>query len=187
VVLVHSGLLYPSERDPRPFFDALAALKRSGAITPRSLRVVLRASGYDETYRPMLAERGIEEIVTLEPALGYREALAELLDADGLLLFQAASCNHQIPAKLYEYLRAGRPIFAMTDARGDTAGVLTDAGVTTVVPLDSEARIAEGLERFLAAIRGGAAPIPGPETIRRHSRRARAGELAALLDSVTRG
>jgi glycosyltransferase involved in cell wall biosynthesis len=185
LVLVHSGLLYPSERDPRAFFDALARLRRAGVIAPETLQVVLRATGFDQQYRPLLLERRIEGIVRLEPPLGYREALAELLGADGLLLFQAASCNHQIPAKLYEYLRSGRPIFAMTDAAGDTAGVLRDAGVTAVVPLDSEAKIAEGLASFLNAARDGRAVVPGPEVVRRHSRRARAGELAALLDAVT--
>lgn len=183
-VLVHSGILYPSERDPRPFFDALGALRRGGTATAQTLQVVLRASGFDDQYRPMLRERGIEDLVRLEPPLGYRDALAELLSADGLLLFQASNCNHQIPAKLYEYLRAKRPIFAMTDARGDTARVLLDAGVDSVVPLDSEAKIAEGLSRFLASVRGGTVSLPGSDVVERHSRRARARELAALLDSV---
>jgi glycosyltransferase involved in cell wall biosynthesis len=186
-VLVHSGILYPSERDPRPFFDALADLHRRGAISPETLQVVLRASGFDDEYRPMLRERGISTIVRLEPPLGYRAALAELLSADGLLLFQAANCNHQIPAKLYEYLRAGRPIFAMTDAQGDTARVLHDAGVDTVVPLDSTEKIAEGMSRFLDAARSGAAPVAGPDAIRRLSRHARAGELADMLDSIVSG
>ncbi|HEY6571929.1 MAG TPA: glycosyltransferase, partial [Candidatus Eisenbacteria bacterium] len=186
-VLVHSGLLYPLERDPRPFFDALGALRRRGVIAPETLQIVLRASGFDDQYRPMLRERGIEDIVRLDPPLGYRAALAELLAADGLLLFQAASCNHQIPAKLYEYLRAGRPIFAMTDSRGDTARVLLDAGVDSVAPRDSADRIAEGLTRFLDAARRGAAPVPGPEVVERYSRRARARELAALLDTVAGG
>jgi hypothetical protein len=187
LVLVHSGLLYPSERDPRPFFDALGALRRRGTVTPATLRVVLRASGFDDAYRPMLKDRGIEEIVRLEPPLGYRAALAELLAADGLLLFQAANCNHQIPAKLYEYLRAKRPIFAMTDAQGDTARVLFDAGVANVVPLDSEPAIVEALPRFLEAARRGTAPVPGSEVVDRYSRRARARELAALLESVAGG
>jgi len=186
-VLVHSGLLYPSERDPRAFFDALGALKRRGAIGPDTLQVILRASGFDDGYRPMLLERGIADIVRLEAPLGYRGALAELLAADGLLLFQAASCNHQIPAKLYEYLRAARPIFAMTDSQGDTARVLLDAGVDRVIPLDSEERIAEALPRFLDSVRRGSAPVPAADVIHRHSRRARAGELAAMLDAIAGG
>jgi glycosyltransferase involved in cell wall biosynthesis len=186
LLLVHSGILYPSERDPRAFFAAIAALRREGAISPSTLQIVLRATGFDEEYRPMLREQGIDDVIRLEPAVGYRAALAEMLAADGLLLFQSASCNHQIPAKIYEYLRARRPIFAMTDPGGDTARVLAEAGVDTMAPLDAQPRIAAGLLRFLDAIRRRTAPLPGPDEIRRHSRRARAAELAALLDAAVR-
>lgn len=186
IVLVHSGILYPSERDPRAFFGAIAALRRDGRISASTLQVVLRASGFDDDYRPMLREAGIDDIVRLEPAVGYRAALAEILAADGLLLFQASNCNHQIPAKIYEYLRARRPIFAMTDAAGDTARVLATAGIDTVAPLDSQPRITEGLLRFLDAIRRRIAPLAEPDEITRHSRRSRTGELAALFDSAVR-
>ena len=37
--------------------------------------------------------------------------------ADALLVLQASNCNEQIPAKLYEYLRTGRPILC-TDRSG---------------------------------------------------------------------
>ena len=103
VTLIHSGVLYPQERDPRPFFAALRALKARNEISPRSLRVVLRATGSDDVYREMLAEFGIADLVELAPSISYRAALQEMLCADGLLLFQAAMCNHQVPAKLYEY------------------------------------------------------------------------------------
>ncbi|HET9252921.1 MAG TPA: glycosyltransferase [Candidatus Eisenbacteria bacterium] len=185
-VLVHSGLLYPSERDPRAFFDAVAALRSRGEISASTLRVVLRATGHDERYARLLRAAGIDDIVRLEPPVGYAAALEEMLSADGLLLFQAANCNHQIPAKLYEYLRARRPIFAMTDAAGDTAGVLAEAGIDTVVPLDASVRIEEGLRGFLEALREGSAPVAAPETVARYSRRARAKELAALLEEVVR-
>jgi hypothetical protein len=45
-ILLHSGVLYPFERDPLPFFQALAELRRSGKISPKVLRVVLRATGF---------------------------------------------------------------------------------------------------------------------------------------------
>jgi glycosyltransferase involved in cell wall biosynthesis len=181
LVLVHSGLLYPSERDPRAFFAAVAELKRQGRVSPATLRIVLRASGYDEDYRPMLRDAGIDDIVHFEPPIAYRDALAEMLAADGLLLFQASNCNHQIPAKLYEYLRARRPILAMTDPGGDTAAVLAQAGIDTVVPLDSKAAIAEGLERFLESLLRGSAPVVSAAAVGRYSRRSQARDLATVL------
>jgi len=49
-----------------------------------------------------------------------------------LLLLQASNCNSQIPAKVYEYLRAGKPILALTDPEGDTATLLRNLGINTI-------------------------------------------------------
>jgi glycosyltransferase involved in cell wall biosynthesis len=184
LVLLHSGLLYRSERDPRPFFEALGDLRRAGIVAPEGLRVVLRASGDEEHYRRLIERSGVQGIVRLEEPRSHREALAEMLSADGLLLFQASRCNHQIPAKAYEYLRARRPILALTDPSGDTADLLRRAGTGAIVPLDSRERIAEALPGFLDSIRAGVLEPACDEEVARHSRRARAGELASLLDDL---
>jgi glycosyltransferase involved in cell wall biosynthesis len=184
LVLVHSGILYPSERNPFPFFSSLADLKQRQMISQSNLKIIIRASGNEEFYRSHVQSIGIDDIVLFEDAVPYQDALHEMLHCDGLLLFQGSNCNHQIPAKLYEYLRAGRPIFALTDPRGDTANVLTDAGVPTIAPLDSKEQIMRGLVEFLSLIREGHAPIPNKTKVIKHSRQARTVEFAKLLDSI---
>jgi len=183
--LVHAGALYPNERDPSAFFDALRALKQRGVIDSARFRILLRASGYDRRYRTVLEEADIADIVELAPPLPYRETLAEMLESDGLLLFQSAGCNHQIPAKLYEYLRAGRPVLALTDRAGDTAATLLDAGIDTILPLDDAAAIESGLPEFLDALRRGSAPVASREVARQYSRAAGAAELARLFDGIS--
>jgi len=182
--LIHSGLLYPSERDPRPFFDAVAELAREGRINAQQLCIRLRATGYDAQYQPMIDARGISDIISLAPAVGYRQALMEMLVADGLLIFQAASCNHQIPAKLFDYLRARRPILALTDAAGDSAALMREAGIDTIVSLDDKEAIKREIVRFLGLLEQGHAPVPAADFVQRYSRRARTAELAELLDEV---
>ncbi len=182
--LVHTGILYPSERDPRAFFEAVSRLKRRGTIDAGRLRIVLRATGHDAVYRPMLERLDIGDIVELAPGIAYREALAEQMTAHGLLIFQAASCNHQIPAKLYEYLRARRPVLALTDPAGDTAASLRDAGLDTTVPLDDGEAIERTLEAFLHAIETGTAALPAPEVVTGHSRAAGAARLARILETI---
>ncbi len=184
--LVHSGLLYPQERNPRPFFSALSALKNSGQIQISTLNVVLRASGNEDEYAAIVKELGLDRIVSFEPMIPYKEALREMLSADGLLLFQASDCNHQIPAKVYEYLRARRPILALTDAAGDTAKVLTSAGLNSIVSLNSSEDIAQGLLRFIDEIRGGRSLVASDSVIDSYSRTRKAKDLVALLDSVGR-
>lgn len=186
ITLLHSGILYPAERDPRPFFAALRGLKASGEVGAATLRVRLRATGSDGQYIEMLKTYGIEDLVELAPSVPYRAALQEMLRADGLLLFQAAMCNHQIPAKLYEYLRAGRPVLTLTDPMGNTAEAMRAARVDDIVDISDERSIGEGLRRFLAALRAGQAQGASPSIAALNSRRARTHELARLLDEVAR-
>lgn len=186
LLLVHSGLLYAGagDRNPAPFLSALANLRRLGKIDASSVRVVLRASGHDDLYRGLICEKGLEDIVFLEPAISYTDALSEMLCADGLLLFQGVVSNPNIPAKLYEYLRAKRPIFAMTDEKGDTAAVLRSAKVGTVVSLASESSIESGFQEFLDQVRRGDAAVASEQEIRKHSRESLSRELAILFDSL---
>lgn len=180
-VLLHSGLLYVSERNPTAFFDVLAELQQEGRISPEKLQVVFRASGHTEEYRTLISARGLESLVRLEPPIAYREALAEMLGADGLLLFQAANCNDQIPAKTYEYLRARRPILALTDEAGDTAAVLRTTPSAIVVPMDSREMIKTAVPNFLCRLESR------PEAVQsrmQHSRRERTKGLSRVLDTL---
>jgi glycosyltransferase involved in cell wall biosynthesis len=182
--LVHSGVIYPSERDPRPFFEALSELVQNGRLVPGAFQVILRATGHDSYLKELIAQHRIESIVELAPPVPYREALAEMLSADGLLILQASNCNHQIPAKLYEYLRARRPILALTDPDGDTANKLRAAGVNTIARLDSKSDIVRGLIHFLDSATSGRVDIPTVEGARSNSRRARSKELSLVLDEA---
>ena len=184
IVLVHSGILYPMERNPLPFFDALAQLRKEGAISADNFKVILRATGHDDTYAPILREQGIDDLVELAPSIPYGEALEEMCNADGLLLFQAANCNHQVPAKLYEYFRAQRPVLALSDDDGDTAATMRECGLTDIVDLDDTGSIREGLIRFLAAIRTNTAGVANLDKARSYSRRAQTEKLAQLFETI---
>jgi hypothetical protein len=185
IVLVHSGIIYPSERDPIPFFKALAALSQQGLVSPENLKVILRATANDEFLLQLIDQYGIGEIVMLAPLISYQDALSEMLMADGLLILQASNCNNQIPAKLYEYLRARRPILALTDPVGDTAAALINMGINTIAPLDSKDGIMNGLLHFLKLVREENAPIASMEKVLNNSRRSKSKELANLFDQVT--
>jgi glycosyltransferase involved in cell wall biosynthesis len=185
-VLVHSGVIYPSERDPKPLFAALASLQSEGKLSAANFKLVLRATGHDGYLAELIREYGIEPLVTLAPHMPYREALAEMLSAGGLLILQASNCNHQIPAKLYEYLRARRPILALTDPIGDTAAALRKAGIDTIAPLDDQAAIAAAIARFVPLAQEGKAPIASDDAVAANSRQSRTAQLARLLDRVAR-
>ena len=157
----------------------------NGGVSGDSLQVILRDTGHHDMYREVVRRKGIDNIVRVEKSLPYLPALKEMLSADGLVIFQSPGCNHQIPAKLYEYLRARRPILALTDEAGDTARTLRSAGVGTVAPLESKDEIAASLMSFLKLVREKKAPVAEGEVVRKYSREARTAELARLLDTVS--
>lgn len=183
-VLLHSGIVYRSERDPTHLFAAIARLKKSGCLTASRFQLLLRASGDDVGFGRDVARLGIDDIVKVEPAIGYLAALREMLSVDGLLVLQASNCNAQIPAKLYEYLRAGRPIVALTDPVGDTARTLQAVGTGILARLDSVDDIEKALRQFIAEVRSGTWRRPLPGTVAAFSRQAQTGQLARLLDML---
>ncbi len=182
VTLLHSGITYPSERGPSRLFAALRHLAASGEIPTGRLRLRFRAPVHEQMIRQMASEFAIDNLVEVLPSLPYREALAEMLRADALLILQAANCNEQIPAKLYEYLRAGRPIVACTDPKGDTARALARFGIDAVAPLDNSDAIVELIKRFLKNPRLGT--LARPDAVVSASRLHRTQELAGFLDQV---
>jgi glycosyltransferase involved in cell wall biosynthesis len=186
ITLLHSGIIYRSERDPTQFFAAIAALKGRGAISASSLQIVLRATGPDADFRPDLQRLDIADIVKIEPSIDYMQALREMMTVDGLIILQASNCNAQIPAKLYEYIRADRPVLALTDPIGDTATTLDRMGAGLIARLDSQSEIEAALPKFIEQIRNGTSRRASQQTISSYSRRTVAGQLATLLEGVVR-
>jgi Glycosyl transferase 4-like domain len=182
--LLHSGVLYDTGRDPSAFLEAIARFKRAGKVDAGTLRVVLRAPGNAEAIGACARGLEVEDIVEVAPAVPYREALREMLSADALLVFQGTPFNTQVPAKVYEYFRARKPILGLVDREGETARVLAGAGFNSIATMDSPDEIAGVLERFLREVRSGSAHVASPELVARSSRAGRACQLAGVFDDI---
>ena len=179
--LLHTGFIYPEERDPRPFFRALARLKREGQISSSSLHIAFRGPGSEDLYARLMKELDIDDLIQLQPHVPYLQSLQECANGDGLLLFQAVNCDHQIPAKAYEYLRLRKPIFALTSHNGDTAALLNETDGATIVDLAREDDIYHAFPAFLAAVREGGHSVSDLNRVQRYARRKQAEELAKCL------
>jgi hypothetical protein len=137
---------------------------------------------HDELLHRLAVSHGLQTRIEVCPPIGYREALIEMLRADGLLVLQGASCNEQVPAKIYEYLRARRPIVCLSDPRGDTATVLSQAGCGLFAPLDNSHAIGELILRVLNG--DSADGMPHERAIATASRLSRAEALARHFDRI---
>lgn len=183
ITLLHSGIVYQTERDPSQFMQAIRKLIDSGRITPDQIRVRFRASMNDAYLGALANKFDLYKCIELLPPIPYKEALEEMMRADILLIMQASCCNDQIPAKLYEYLRAGRPIFALTDPLGDTAHALRSAGISLTAPLNQTSIICERLITILASPNEGT--LPKKSYVETLTRKNTTRKFSELLDKIT--
>ncbi len=181
---LHSGIVYPSERDPTQLFQALAKLKENQPESIGKLKIRFRASVHDDLLQQLAKEYDVAEFIETLPSVGYSEALGEMLRADGLLLMQAANCNDQIPAKIYEYLRAGKPILGLTDHAGDTAELLRNAGCKTIADIANSQAIHEMLILFVQSRDRLNIPPLNQSFVTSASRHGRTSSLAGVLDAL---
>jgi len=187
VTMLHSGIVYSSERDPTQLFQALAQLKASNTLRSGRFKFRFRASENLELLQRLTRMHGLEPFIEICPPIGYQAALQEMQRADALLVLQGSNCNEQVPAKVYEYLRAKRPILCLSSAGSDTEHVLRTAGATAFAALDAADQIVGILPGFLAAVRSGSATLPNPSELKRASRQERAMVLASMMDSICPG
>jgi glycosyltransferase involved in cell wall biosynthesis len=181
--LLHSGVVYPEWRNPVSLFKAIKLLADGDDPAYRNVRVRFRGSAHDAFLHRMAHEVGVSDQVEIVPQTPYVSALREMLDAQGLLLLQSAGCNDQIPAKLYEYMRARRPIIALTDLNGDTARQVRDIGGAHLVAPDDVSGIAQALRSWMDEQRWRT-EYPLSDQIAAHSRRAGTARLATIFDNL---
>jgi glycosyltransferase involved in cell wall biosynthesis len=188
-VVVHAGSINADFRDPRPLFRALRRLIDKGKVERD--RLTLRFIGGGEyaesaTIRAALADTDLVQQVNFACRVPFDEALRELARADLLLLLQASEATvGLVPAKLYEYLRAQKPILAMVYP-GAAAEVLAITGGGWAVDPRDEAALEE-----VVATAYGAWKVDNLRTytarldaLRRFDRRTLTGHLANLFERL---
>lgn len=185
LVLLHSGIVYPGERDPSQLFKALSRLKQNGTLSAADLCIRFRASVHDEEIQDLAKTHRVQDFIEVCPAIPYRDALAEMMSVDALLVLQSSGCNAQIPAKIYEYLRAGKPILGLTDPAGDTADVLRQAGLRDIASLSSVDEIAQLLPVVIRDWKDGNSALPLALAVQQASRRERSHALAGMLEQAS--
>jgi peptidoglycan/xylan/chitin deacetylase (PgdA/CDA1 family)/glycosyltransferase involved in cell wall biosynthesis len=184
ILMLHSGIIYPQERDPSAFFAAVRAWLDAGGADASKLIIRFRAPYHGDEVAQLAALHGLTANVEIAPPVPYQVAIAEMLGADLLLVFQGSSFNAQVPAKIYEYLRTGNPVLGLVDPAGDTAKKLAEFKRVGLADIQSSAEILSALEQWADGWRGeGAADASAFNiiAIRSNSRFSHATRLGLVL------
>jgi glycosyltransferase involved in cell wall biosynthesis len=181
-VITYAGTLY-MKRSPLPVFRALRALIDAGDIAREHLRIELLGDcgvANGRRVAEMAAECGIEDAVYITGRMSRRDALRRIAQSD-LLLLLAEDLTLQIPGKTYEYLRAGRPILALT-SRGAVADLLRRIdGAAVIDPTDARHITAFLRQAYRDWRDGREARHPEPAVVAGFDRRVLAGRFADLF------
>lgn len=146
-LLTYTGSLSASREgtSPEALFEGLSLFRQHHPQTPLRLRVV---GNIKEAEKEMVRRWGLQEMVTFLPPVSRREAHQHQLDADGLLLVTAPGQRTVASLKIFEYIRAGVPLFALAQDNA-AAAIIQDHDLgLTVSPTDAPA-IAHALEQFM--------------------------------------
>jgi len=188
--ILYTGELYYG-RDPRALLDAIKELNDSPVPgVPKVGFDFIGRFTADECDLPKeIAIRGLEGISTMSSVIPYKECLRMTMQADILVLLHFPNFSHGLPAKVFEYVGARRPILALTDDPGDIAWVLKESGVLHRVASQKDAAQIKhaiiGLLRDMERGTPAASPPREPTPFTRENMaRQLASQLAGLISST---
>ncbi len=179
--IVYAGSLHEHHKpNYLTFLQALRALPQSLAETIEVVFVGTSFVGAEELAREI-------GVATRLQFLGYQPhvvALSYLLSADASLLFIRPGDRDSVTGKVFEYIMAGRPILAGIEDHGQCGQILDSAGLLQwrFDPTDV-ATAAAHLRRLDAE----GWPRPLVSATERFSRRAQAGQFAAVFAAAAAG
>lgn len=184
--LLHAGSFY-GPRDPTSLLEGLARFIYHDRRLAQPLRLRL-VGQIGSRFAGALArfEQEHPGVVESLPYLPHRQALAEMMAADALLLMVGAGGQQAeravvagwLPGKIFEYLRAARPMLLLGDPQGDAAQLLKRHGQGWIADETKPEQIAHALQQMMSAPRGA---VAAQASVAQFERRALAGELAAFL------
>jgi glycosyltransferase involved in cell wall biosynthesis len=190
-VLTHAGVLY-WQRHPDIVAASLDRLMEAGCIHPESFRwrfIGQVQKREDLESRPFWARLFARGVIEMDGKLLPRPAaLDEIATADGLLLIDIVNtldrAGYTVPAKIFDYLLAGRPQLALTDQDSPVDRILRQSGVPYVAVrhVDTAEQVDRKLMEFLAL---PSQPVrPNESFFDRFDGRRQAAALARLLDGL---
>jgi glycosyltransferase involved in cell wall biosynthesis len=145
--ILYLGSFY-GKRNPLNLFEALRQM-RQDCLDLSSLKIWLIGRMPHETYKGIIKEYNINDIVYLKKAISHRKALLYARAADVLLTLDTECDNSDIflESKLIEYFGFAKPIWGIVTPNGKSDKLLKSAGCLTA-NMHNPQDIADNLEQL---------------------------------------
>lgn len=201
--IIYAGMLQKEHRNPEPLLRAVRLALDRGWLRKEDLHLSFLGTdawGGSDEFTGRLRELQLDDVTEVAThRIPYRDALRRMAAASVLLVLlhgeggsEKIAKNREwwgltVPAKVYEYLRIGRPMLVLVD-EGAVAELLRDTGAGTPIPPHDIEAIARTLQRLYDDWRNAPQPRTAAatvsEVVRRYSREALTERLADELDAV---
>ncbi len=183
VTIVHAGNFY-NDRSSANFLTALSLLLNWDGNLRSQIQVIF-VGGLDPKGQSLISEYGLEDVVIQKGVVSHSESISYVCSADVLLLVPGPG-RGTMTGKIFEYLAAKKPIFALAD-EGPARDLVLETGTGVVSPAEDTAAIARQLEGLLRTVmtEDGYPFQDVSQVMLRYDRRHIAGEIAEILDFVS--
>ncbi|MFI5172098.1 MAG: glycosyltransferase [Chitinophagales bacterium] len=182
-LLHHAGMIN-NKRNPEKLWAALEALVAENEGFKNDLKIMFTGKA-DYSVLESIKNYHLENYFSQSEHLPHKEAVYSMQRSPVLLLLlnDTQDILGRIPAKLFEYLAAHRPILAIGNSKGDAAKIIRETNSGVFAELDNEDDIREKLLSLYNKYKSGNLIFEN-KGIDIYSRKENARQFAALLDSL---
>jgi glycosyltransferase involved in cell wall biosynthesis len=182
--LLYAGTLYYN-RDPFPLLRAVAALARQPGVDRSKISFELVgncASWGGVDIERWVQEQGVADCVKVRPPVPAREVPALMEQANVLVNFAQGQPN-QIPAKMFDYISAGRDMLLIAETYSDSARLAMEAGCARVLEPEDESGLTAALTQlYQDYVVAQQAPTLDPARVQTFSRQSQNERFLELID-----
>jgi len=177
------GSLSP-DCDPEPFFSALHILINQGKIPQEKVRFVHVGLPVALDLEQLIERYLLKQVVEQRGYLPHADSLSQMSRVS-LLLLVTSSDPLVFPAKVFEYLRLGKPILGIAPKEGEVARFLTEMKSGKVSSPEDLEGIKEALLFYYSNYqRGRISSDVNEEKMRKFERKSLTERLACTFDEI---
>lgn len=177
---LYAGSLF-KELSPLPMFQALDMLLRTRPRLRQRMQLVLLGR-QDAFIRDTIKKYELEPCVHIISQIPHRECLQYMLGADALIF--SIPDKQWIPSKIFEYLRANRPILAIADQDSDAVQIIARVNQGLCFANRDPEHIAHYMSNLLRYRKISDCEIQNNKHLWEFERRQLAKQLAHTLDTL---
>ena len=182
-VVTYTGSLY-GRRNLDEFMDGLKLSLERGKIEKKDLEIRIVGNIYDSVIDSYAAKYGLKGQIKSYGYLPHKESIQMLFNSDIILLVigKGKGSRNFYTGKIFEYIRADRPVLAIVPEDGVAAQVIREAKTGTVVDPEDIEGVAESLAEYYGQWKqDNMDHMPDWDNIRKYSRKSQTGRLAEIF------